>query len=101
MEAGQTGVGAPAAACSYIAPVLPVVCRRPPASGGPAALSPRLQPGASVPRALNALPSSAPGAPLQHLLGCTPEALTWEGPSTISLGPECSSSRSCVPPSPF
>lgn len=65
MEAGQTGVGAPAAACS---PPSLQCCQRsasedPRPPGGLAALSPRLQPGASVPRALNALPSSAPGAP--------------------------------------
>lgn len=41
-------------------------------AGGPAALSPSVQPGASVPCALNALPRLAPGSPAQRLLGCTP-----------------------------
>ena len=62
------GGGAGCRLLSAIAPVLPAICQRsasedPRPPGGPAALSPRLQPGASVPRALNALPSSAPGAP--------------------------------------
>lgn len=78
-KVGQTGAGA---GCHLLSTILPVLPGRLPAKtpgledprppGGPAALSPSVQPGASVPCALNALPLLAPWSPAQRLLGCTP-----------------------------